>query len=439
MRGRENAYYFSTRLPPSYLLKHFPDLADTLSVDHIFDATRLPSLDIPPPKRQAPPAFEKMVFQDLPEFVEIVANKVKESEGVTPTLIIDSWDALLQFGEERSDLQPPIKMKQFEKIFSDWARSSNINLILVVETVSPMNLDFLADGIIVLKDTRLNGLRVRRLEIQKLRMGRIRQPEYIFSLEGAHFRYFEPYKFKFPEILLRPDPTPDLNLNAISTGMSSFDEFLQVGYPQGSWNLFELSNGVGQGFLQLLIPTLVNQLNLGRGVVATLPEGISLKNFEIYLEGFVDGEKIAQFFILFDRPPVMENIRSKTAVLGDTLLDTIGDFHRQEDLFASYIEGPVLKLIGLDKLEHIYSAEELRKVVPNEVVYNKTSDNITIAFVKEEQSIVSALSHLATRHYKLEMIDKALFLRGIQPQTDYVGITPLISGGYLDTKFVNIT
>lgn len=411
-------------------------------MDRIFDATQLPMLDITPPKRQpTPPEFEKIRFQDLPEFFEIVVGKVKPQESKSPpTVVIDSWDALLQSEEERTESPSQIKIKQFEKVFSEWAHRANINLILIVEHTAPTDLDYMVDGIIILKDTRLNGLRVRRLEIQKMRMDQIRQPEYVFSLEGACFRYFEPYKFKFPEILLRPDPPqPDLNVNAISTGMVSFDELLQVGYPQGSWNLFELSNGVGQGFLQLLIPTLVNQLNLGRGVVATLPEGISLKNFEIYLEGFVDGEKIAQQFIIFDRPPIIENIRSKTAILGDTLLDTLGDLHRQEDLFASYIEGPVLKILGLDKLEHIYSSEELRKTIPNEVVYTKTSPNITLAFVKEEQNLVGALSHLATRHYKLEMIDKALFLRGIQPQTGYVGISPIISGGYIDTKFTNIT
>ncbi len=440
LKGCENPYYFTTRIPPANLLKHFPDITDSLSVDRIFDATQIPPLGLTSPKQVANQEFEKINFQDLPEFFEILFGKVKPQESKGPTtVIIDSWDALLQSEEERTESPSTIKIRQYEKVVSEWAHAANLNLILIVEHPAPINLDYLVDGIILLKDTRLHELRVRRLEIQKLLIDQIRQPEYVFSLEGAHFRYFEPYKFKFPEILLKPAPTLDLNVNAISTGMQSFDDLLQVGYPQGSWNLFELSDGVGQGFLQLLIPTLVNQLNLNRGVVATLPEGISLKNFEIYLEGFVDGEKIANQFIIFDRPPVIENIRSKTAVLGDTLVDTLTDFHHQEDLFASYIEGPVLKIIGLDKLEHIYSSEELRKIIPNEVVYTKTSPNITLAFVKEEQTLVSALSHLATRHYKLEMIDKALFLRGIQPQTDYVGISPIISGGYLDTKFTNIT
>ncbi len=439
LKGCENSYYFSTRVPPANLIKHLPNLSDYISLDRVFDATQLPSLDLTPSKQQPLHEFEKINFQDLPEFFEILVGKVKLQEKGLTTVVIDSWDGLLQSIEERTESTTQVKTRPMEKVFSEWAHNTNINLVFIVEQTASITLDFLVDGIIILSDTRLNGLRVRRIEIQKLSRAQIRQPEYVFSLEGAHFCYFEPYKFKFPEILLKPDPIADLNVNAISTGMQSFDDLLQVGYPQGSWNLFELSNGVGQGFLQLLIPTLVNQLNLGRGVVATLPEGISLKNFEIYLEGFVDGEKIAQQFIIFDRPPIIENIRSKTTVLGDTLLDTLGDFHRQEDLFASYIEGPVLKIIGLDKLEHIYSPEELRKIIPNEVVFTKTSTNITLAFVKEEQSIVSALSHLATRHYKLEMIDKALFLRGIQPQTDYVGISPIISGGYLDTKFTNNT
>ncbi len=440
MRDSENAYYFSTRTPPAYFVKHFPDVAEIIGANHIFDATQLPTFEMTPSKRPATLAFEKIQFQDLSEFFEIIAEKVKAPEkSGSPTVVIDSWDALIQLAEERTELPSGIKTRQLEKVIYQWIQSAKINLVLINENAAPTNLDFFADAIILLKDTRLNGLRVRRLEIKKLSIGAIQQPEYVFSLEQAHFRYFEPYKFKFPEILLRPDPNPDLNINAISTGMPSFDELLQNGYPQGSWNLFELSEGVGQGFLQLLIPTLVNQLNLGRGVVATLPEGISLKNFEIYLEGFVEGEKIAQYFILFDRPPIMETIRSKTAVLGDTLLDTLNDFHRQEDLFASYIDGPVLKILGLSKLQNIYSTGEIKKYIPNEVVYTKSSTNITLAFVKEDQDLVNSLSHLATRHYKLEMIDKALFLRGIQPQTDYVGICPIISGGYLDTKFINVT
>lgn len=435
----ENPYYFSTRVPPLNVLKQFPDAVKQISADRIFDATQFPTIEETRPKGKSNRSYEKLLFRDISEFLELLYNKVKEHEDSgTPTIVIDSWNGLPQTEEDREGPRSVIGAKQFEKIFSEWIYSANVNLILILEQATPINLDYIADGIIILKDTRINGLRVRKLEIQKMRSEYIRQPDYPFSLEGARFRSFEPYRFRFPEILLRPDPIPDLNADAISTGMQGFDNLLQTGYPQGSWNLFELSNGVGQGFIQLLLPTIVNQLSLGRGVVATLPEGISLKNFEIYLEGFVDGEKIAQQFILFDRPPVTENIRSKSAVLGDSLLDALNEFHHQEDLFASYIDGPVLKIIGLDKLEHMYSSDDLRKTIPNEVVYTKTSANITLAFVKEEQSLVNTLSHLATRHYKLEMIDKALFMRGIQPQTDYIGICPVISGGYLDTKFINV-
>ncbi|OLS12405.1 MAG: hypothetical protein RBG13Loki_4055 [Promethearchaeota archaeon CR_4] len=439
LKGCENPYYFSTRVLPLNLLKQFPNIAEQISGDRIFDATQIPFLEESRPKGKSKRNFEKLVFRDLSEFLELLYNKVKEHQNTgIPTVVIDSWNGLPQIEDDQVGIHPFASMKQFEKHFSEWIYSSNVNLILILEHTSSTNFDYIADGIIVLKDTRKNGLRVRKLEISKIRTDHVRQPDYSFSLEGAQFRYFEPYKFRFPEIVLRPDPIPDLNSNAISTGMQSFDDLLQVGYPQGSWILFELSNGVGQGFIQLLLPTIVNQLNLGRGVVATLPEGISLKNFEIYLEGFVDGEKIAQQFILFDRPPVTENIRSKATVLSDSLLDALGEFHHQEDLFASYIDGPVLKIIGLDKLEHLYSPDDLRKTIPNEVVYTKTSPNITVAFVKEEQSLVSNLSHLATRHYKLEMINKALFMRGIQPQTDYIAICPVISGGYLDTKFINV-
>ena len=435
----DNSYYFSTRLPPAYLIKNVPQLTDFLSTDHIYDATQIPPFEITPVKRRTPPDFEKIRFQDVAEFFEILVDKVKIQEGKTvPLVVIDSWDAIFQIGEERREKSSFVKEQEFEKLFSEWVHSTNIKVILILEKPIQYTIDLLADGIVTLKDTRLNGLRIRKLELQKLSAGRINQPEYVFSLDGAHFRIFPPYKFKFPEILLRPEPIPDLNINAISTGMQSFDELLQVGYPQGSWILFELSNGVGQGFLQLLIPTLVNQLNLGRGVIATLPEGISINHFEIYLEGFVDGEKIAQYFILLDRPSVKENIRSKTVPLGDTLQNTLEEFHRQEDIFMSYIDGPVLKILGLDKLEYIYSPEELRKNIPNEIAYSKTSTSITLAFIKEDQKLVNDLSHLASRHYKFEIIDKALFLRGIQPQTGYVGITPVISGGYLDTKFIDI-
>ena len=64
--------------------------------------------------------------------------------------------------------------------------------------------------------------------------------------------------------------------------------------------------------------------------------------------------------------------------------------------------------------------------------------NIVIAFVKEEQKLVETFSHLATMHFKLELIDKTLVMRGIQPQTNYVAVCPIISGGFLDTKLIPI-
>jgi len=439
LRHSENPYYISSRIQPASFVVQFPEMMDFLPPDRIIDAAQIPEIEANPQLRESQPVYEKIQFRDLPEFFEILVQKIEDLKKISPpTIVIDTWDAIVEMDHINTGNIEIEKQNRIEQTFSEWVRQINVNIILITEHATTTALDTIADGIILLQDQRINDLRVRTIELQKLRSVKIRQPAYIFSLEGAHFRSFEPYRFRLPEILLRPEKKDDLNMNTISTGMQSFDDFLQGGYSQGSWNLFELSKGVGQGFLQLLIPTLVNHLTLGRGVVAALPEGISLKSFEQYLEGFVESGKIAQQFTIFDRSAVIENVISKAVTFGETLSETLEEMHRNEDLLASIYDLPVLKIYGLDKLEHVFSPEDVRRYITSEVATTKNSQNIALAFIKEEQSFVGTFSHLATMHYKLELIDKALVIRGIQPQTSYVALYPVISGGYLDTKFIPI-
>ena len=423
-----NAIYLTSRLSPPSLLKQFPWLKDHNCEEDIIDASNLGFID-----ESIVNKFKKqIVFHNAPEFLlKIVEITEKMEHG---TIIIDSWDAII----EKDMKEPQEILQKVEPFLMELVRQKNYNLVLITEDKTHDYLDYLADGVVILEDIRFGMHRIRTIEMKKIRGVKCSQPEYVFSLNNGRFQYFPKFNLIYPSIMIKPTSIQDPNINFVSTGTSDFDNLLGGGFKKGSWNFFEITHSVGQNYFAILQPFLINHLNLKRGIACILPEGLSLKGFLAYLEGFTNQEEIKKQIINFTFQE--ENVEGvEELILEEDIDKTFASLRNAQVKLEKTFSGPVLTLIGTDNLAHLYETNELKKYLSKEVALRKTEENLTITLASEAQEpIVKTLSHMVTNHWKLETYDKCLIFYGIQPETELYAVTFDASEGYISTKLTEI-
>ncbi|NHI91154.1 MAG: hypothetical protein EAX96_01540 [Candidatus Lokiarchaeota archaeon] len=423
-----NAIYLTSRLSPSSLIKQFPWLKDHNCDDALIDASNFGFID----ETIIAKFKKKIVFHNAPEFLlKIVEITEKMEHG---TIIIDSWDAIIE-----KDLKEPKEILQkVEPFLMELVRQKNYNLVLVTEDKTHDYLDYLADGVVILEDRRVGMHRVRTIEMKKIRGVKCSQPEYVFSLNNGRFQYFPRFNLIYPSIMIKPPPIPDPNIEFVSTGIEDFDNLLGGGFKKGSWNFFEISHNIGQNYFAILQPFLINHLNLNRGVICILPEGLSFKGFLNYLDGFTNKEEIKKQIINFTiQEEKIEGVEE--IVLDDDIDKTFSNLRNMQAKLEKTFPGPVLTFIGTDNLAHLYDLNELKKNLSKEVALRKTEKNVTITLASEKQNqIVRTLGHMVTNHWKLETYDKCLIFYGIQPETELHAVTYDATEGYISTNLTEI-
>lgn len=295
--------------------------------------------------------------------------------------------------------------------------------------------EYIADSVLVLSKRRLNNRKIREITFDKIRGVRISQDTFLATMEGGRFRAFPPHRKRLPPILLQPEPVPDPSKDYISTGIDDLDLILDGGFEKGSWNLIEVAHGVGTIF-EITLPLLTNHLNLGRGVIMVVPEGLSVESLRRVEEHFVGKKRFEKQCTFFERAPP-ENIQHVEALVdnGENAFQMIRS--AREKLCQNY-GTPVLTFLGLGTLEHTYDFDLLVTEIGKTVADSRTMGDVMVALTKEGQRCTATVSYMATTHWKLETINKALTMHGIIPQTEYYAVEMDISKGYVRPQLIPV-
>ena len=275
--SKENTgVYFSSRVPRDVLYEQYPWLKESLKNGRVIVPGGL--------------KIEDLTLETVESFIEHLIETLKKTSN--PFVVIDSWDALVK------GLNPSERIIEEKNILSV-IYSIKGRVIFVMEAPETTSLDYLVDGIVTLRDVdvysggeyeaggrRRTGVKsLREMELNKLR-GILRlQKKYIFTLQDGRFRSIQPFGGFLPSILLKPKPIIDPDEKRVSSGIEDFDAVLNGGLERGSFNLIEQGFGVGMRITHsILIPMIVNNVNLGRGVVIIPSEGFSIDKERKILE-----------------------------------------------------------------------------------------------------------------------------------------------------------
>ncbi|MHA1369011.1 MAG: gas vesicle protein GvpD P-loop domain-containing protein [Promethearchaeota archaeon] len=439
----KKSIYIASRVTPHVLIEHAAMLKEEMQKIKIIDASRtlLPKSEVNINNKKL--FFNTIKYHDMPGFIGQLMSEIETMSKESSDILlvgIDSWEAVLET-KKQDFLKLDVGQKRIEALFSDIVKFSNVNLILVSECDEKSFLDYLVDVVIYLELDYIDGQPIRTLEIRKLRGAKISQPRYTYSLEGGRFRYFEKFRFKLPEIMVRHEIIPDPKPYYISTGLKKFDEILDGGIKYGSWILFEVGKSIGEGFFQIIIPIIANQLNQDRDVLMILPEGTNIYQFEQLHSGFINPDKFQEHVTVYEmiKPKdLKDSVKSVVCSINPDPLAMFSNLEGKLKEKGKDLEKPPLLVLGLDTLELLYSEKEFLKAIVSNISFTKNFLNVTLALAKEEQQCLKILSHLCTRHIKFELINQTLVIKGIQPLTCFYAVDVNLSQGFINLDFIPI-
>ncbi|WP_406659850.1 gas vesicle protein GvpD P-loop domain-containing protein [Methanolobus sp. ZRKC3] len=378
-------------------------------------------------------------FSNNEDFLRMLASRVKEiweSSESKPTIIIDSIDSLsiattrsAKWGENKFEL---------ERLLSDFSRKVNTDLIMITEQADVTSLDYLVDGVVSLERSELSGSYIRKIRLLKLRGVELSQSRYPFTLEKGVFRSFEPFTVSYPKNISIPEAISDPIPSKISTGSPDFDAILGGGYQKGSFNLFEITSGVGDSFYSLLLPTFINHLKMGRFLLSMPTEGTSVETEKRMISPFIGEQNFLSYFTGFEIRDQQGRMPSYIEPFSGNIYKDMEIFHKvKHDMMRQY-GSPLLDYIGLDSMEYNYGWENVGSIIGQMASITKTTENVVLAVAKHGQKITESVSHMATTHWKFENVDKSLVMYGIVPKTEMFVVQMDFSAGYPQVKLVPV-
>ncbi len=376
-------------------------------------------------------------FNSNEDFLRMLATRIKEiweSSESKPIIAIDSIDSL-SIATTRSASWKENKF-ELERLLFDFSRKVNADLVMITEQTGVTSLDYLVDGVIFLDIADVSGRDIRKVNLLKMRGVELSQPRYPFTLENGRFNSFEPFKVSYPERTHSPSPVPDPIESKISTGISDFDEILGGGYQKGSFNLFEITSGVGDSFYSLLLPTFINHLNLGRGLLSMPTEGTSVETEKRMISPFTADGHFQGQFMGFEIRDLKGRVPAYIEAFSGNVYKDMDLFHKVKNDIIHKYGSPILDYIGLDSMEYNYGWENIGSVVGQMASITKTTDNVVLAVTKYGQRITESVAHMATTHWKFENVDKTLVMYGVVPKTGIFVVQMEFVSGYPQVSLI---
>ena len=169
-----------------------------------------------------------------------------DTDGNENSLVaIDSIDSL----GEKYGISPRRLLMMLQK---DLVERSGVNVVFILEAKDSNSMEYLGDGVISLEMGELDGRRMRRMKVEKLRGQEIISPNILFTLNRGHFTCFEE---KAENIMpsIRPIETGKIMKNLIAPG---------------TYTLFEVSRNVPGNIIKNLVDSISKLLGT-RGIYST--------------------------------------------------------------------------------------------------------------------------------------------------------------------------
>ena len=398
--------------------------------------------------------FEKLEKEGLFEFISLltlredaVVSQIQEiidaiSRMKAKRLVIDSFTALTQGVADTRQLRVFL-----HSILSKIIRDLSCTTILVEEVpygdeeIGYGFEEFVADGILLLKTTRLDGRLFRELTIAKMRGTSVQNPDLAFTLTEG-FRVFPPFRYRSPKEVKNFKAIPDKTA-VFSTGIPDLDDILG-GFAEGSTVLVEVDPRLRkEEYMLFITPIILNYAKKGKGVIVIPPVGI---NYDDYLKmGELYSGLEKEFFRRFRmiepaellEEPIPEWVfswRFKTPE------EDYKIFLKVEKRLMDLCGSPPIRVIGASMLAHYYGVDGAVTFANFDIARVKRTRGLSIWLVEPVYpNLIDRLAPLASTYLKLTREHGCVIFYGIKPRTTLYAVELEASKEYSELRLIPIT
>ncbi|MEX2725397.1 MAG: gas vesicle protein GvpD basic region 2 domain-containing protein [Candidatus Freyarchaeota archaeon] len=412
MIRKPNSFYLSTRVDVNSLKLTYPLVMDKIQSNQIIDASRkiftLQAGEIPP---------HFMGYSDKPSFVKQLYQKMLEEED--SLIILDSLEGV------QSLLGENIYYELFEL-----QRETGSRLVLVSEYEERKELDYMVDGLILLRRVGSADNFLRELQIIKLRGTCLKLNTYPFTLFGGVFRHFEPFQLPTTSEKRAFQPLPDTESH-FSTGSKDLDEVLGGGYRKGSTVLLEIGKNISrEAYFQMVVPTALNFLSKGKWIMVVPSLGTSRETVLSALSNFIQEEGLNRITIIEKKWGLEKLYKS-----GQNLLEEF--YYQFEEIFKKIEPESHFATFGLDSL--LVEFEGNLAEVLEAILYGVQKKRLLALFIiKYGTNGIDKIANMVDYHLKIEERGGVLIFNSLKPLSAHHVVEVDYTQGYPQLELIPI-
>lgn len=344
----------------------------------------------------------------MPE-VERIYDRIENVLPEKPMLVIDSVEGITH--------KYAIDMEEFiTALQKDLVEHSNTNIVFVLEKVEASHIEYVVDGVVAIERSEFEARRVRGLNLLKLRATEISYPRTLLTLRNGRFVSFAPFEVHF-DSERKWEPLPDSERH-YSSGVRDLDTLLNGGFKKGSYNVFEVAEGISdEEYHAIIRPILLNFLSNGRGIFALLTGGDHPESMRNDLIRFVDPKvfdekvRIADYFVQDASEPYIMPLGGKTAQ------ESLRIWLEAMDHIRGPEKSPILDFNGFDTLEYLRGGDVAIKQLLNAVAKIKISSDLGMGILKPGLKVTQEIVNMADTFFKIVDINKCPCIFGVKPKT----------------------
>ncbi len=400
---KNNFFYISTRISPRQLYQYYPWLKDLIGQSRP-RGTGLAR------EHELMSSFEDARLDEPESLFERITNQLMDIK--SPIIIIDSWDAIASFMDREARLNN-------ERVLQTWRERAGAKLIFISEQPTDTTLDFLVDGIVELKQSYYNNVKIRQIFLQKLRGTRIMRSSYLYTLENSIFHSFVPYQpIKFEPHRRNPAKISELSIgDNIGSGYPVLDASLGSGFPRKGLVLLELDSHVNMTIAMIFLQRIVsNFVSSGNPVLLQPVNWMEPSSILRFFETFLPVGKKSLFKILWTGKPHK---------LSDNIIPPSKN-ENSDQLLAALVKMKqrhrgklLLNIMCTEATQSLHRARKLRNGMKNELSHIMSHADLSIAVLTSSQDdIVKFVSELSNIHLRFMMINDTLFLQSLVPSSN---------------------
>ncbi|MDA4136568.1 MAG: AAA family ATPase [Thaumarchaeota archaeon] len=348
----------------------------------------------------------------------IVSAMIKAIKGrgkKTKVIVVDTWDAFAKEMEEKERIKA-------EKALMALVDTTDARIIFVSEEPERTSMEYLVDGIAILRRLEENGALLREFELTKLRGTPIDQHKHLFTLDGGTFTALEyrPHRDFSKAHTVKPlNDTRD----AFSFGTLKLDH-LFGGIPKGSTFALVYDGNVPYACLRIVeLLSIINALNLGHGAFLLPLPSSPLQDISDRVRPYVSRDAFNNNFAVASMERDDERLEPPFYAVGaDSDHELFGKITGLiEKVRKNSKTGNVLSVESMVQLESTFASSSntvLEGLSARISKIQATSNDALLVMLHSDAQMKARFLAMSRRYARIFMKDRATIIVGEKPSTE---------------------